>query len=262
MRLNLLRLPEHLTRLARSAKILAFEGVPGPDSLSAIVLETVARNQFGGDIYVRPSFYKSSEVIGVRLHDLDWGLYVVAMPFGDYIPLTGIRAITSSWRRVADNAIPARAKIVGAYVNSAFARSEAASAGVEEAIVLTESGHISEGSAENIFLVRDGVLLTPPVTDDILEGITRAGIMEIAGILGIPVLERSLDRTELYVADEVLLCGTGAQIAPVLEVDGRTVGHGEPGPVTTAIIERYNAAVRGQDPAFAYWLTPAPTREQ
>ena len=165
--------------------------------------------------------------------------------------------MVSSWRRISDSALPARAKITGSYVNSALAKSEALENGYDEAIMLTVDGHISEGSAENLFMLRDGVFVTPPVTEDILEGITRgllAGL--IRDELGLPVVERSIDRTELYACDELLLCGTGAQVSPVIEVDRRPVGSGRVGPRTRALQEIYFKAVRGLDPRYASWLTP------
>jgi branched-chain amino acid aminotransferase len=185
----------------------------------------------------------------------------VATPFGAYIDTdTGIRCMTSSWRRTADVAIPARGKIVGAYVNSALAKTEAMLDGYDEAIVLSWDGHVSEGSAENLFMVRDGMIFTPSVTDEILEGITRAGIMRLAADMGMPVVERAIDRTELYIADEIFLCGTGAQVSPVVEVDHRRVGSGVPGPITTAIKDRYFQAVRGNLPEYAHWVVPVYTR--
>ena len=193
----------------------------------------------------------------MKLHNLDHDFYIFSLPFGDYIDTTkGTRVGTVSWRRTADVAIPARGKIVGAYVNSAFAKTEANLNGYDEAIVLTLDGHASEGSAENLFIVRDGVLITPPVTDEILEGITRTGLIEIAREFGIRVVERSVDRTELYVADEVFLCGTGAQVSPVIEVDRRPVGDGTVGPITARIKDHYFDIVRGRVPAYAHWLTP------
>jgi branched-chain amino acid aminotransferase len=180
------------------------------------------------------------------------------VPFGQYIDTEGgIRAMVSSWRRTDDNAIPARGKITGAYVNGALAKSEAQLNGFDEAIVLTADGHVSEGSAENLFIVRNGVLITPPVTDNVLEGITRRRMLELArNDLGIETDERSIDRTELYVADEVFLCGTGAQISPVIEIDRRTIGMGRPGPTTKDLSHRYFDAVRGKVPAYRDWLTP------
>ncbi|HET7636310.1 MAG TPA: aminotransferase class IV, partial [Candidatus Limnocylindria bacterium] len=167
-----------------------------------------------------------------------------------------VRCMVSSWRRTDDNAIPARSKITGAYVNSAFAKSEAQLNGYDEAIVLTQEGHVSEGSAENIFIVKGDALITPPVTDNILEGITRARLMQVADDLEIPVVERSIDRTELYLADEVFLCGTGAQISPVVEIDRRRVGAGRPGTITRRLSQTYFDAVRGRSERYRDWLTP------
>jgi branched-chain amino acid aminotransferase len=164
--------------------------------------------------------------------------------------------MTSSWRRNADEALPARGKIVGGYVNMAFQKSEAELNGYDEAVVLTADGHVNESSAANIFVVRDGVALTPPVSDDLLEGVTRKGLMELLHNEGIPVLERSIDRSELYVADEVFVCGTGVQVSPVIEVDHRAVGAGTIGPIAGLVRDRYFEAVRGRRPEYSHWLTP------
>ena len=180
-----------------------------------------------------------------------------AIPFGKYIDTeSGVRAQVSSWRRTDDNAIPARGKVTGAYVNSALAKSEAQLNGFDEAIVLTQDGHVSEGSAENLFIVRDTTLITPAVTDNVLEGITRSRLIGLAGDLGIPVIQRSIDRTELYNADEVFLCGTGAQVSAVVEIDRRMVKDGRPGPITTRLSRTYFEAVRGRLDAYHSWLTP------
>lgn len=252
-----LKVREHAQRLRRNAGMLLMDPVPSVDELAGLIVETIQRNKFRQDVYVRPSFYKSSRVIGVRLHHLDHELYIVAVPFGDYIDTnSGVRLMSSSWRRNADEAIPARGKIVGGYVNMAFQKSEAELNGFDEALVMTADGHASEGSAANLFVVRDGVLLTPPVTDDILEGVTRGAILEIARNEQIPVEIRSIDRSELYVADEILLCGTGVQVSPVVELDHRPIGSGEVGSVTRRIRERYFDAVRGQLPEYRHWLTP------
>jgi branched-chain amino acid aminotransferase len=232
------------------------DGLPSVDELVSIAVETVKRNGFREDVYIRPSFYKSTRAIGVRLHHLEHELYVIATPFGNYIDIEkGVRIMTSSWRRNADEALPARGKIVGGYVNMAFQKSEAELNGFDEALVLTPDGHASEASAANLFVVRDGVLLTPPVSDDILEGVTRKAIVQLATDAGIPVEVRSIDRSELYVCDEVFLCGTGVQISPVVEVDHRQVGTGSIGPVSRLVSERYFAAVRGNLPEYADWLT-------
>ena len=253
-----LELLPHYERIRASARLLMMEVRQTPEELAEITLELLRRDGLREDVYLRPIIYKSSETIGVRLHNLDADVTIFGVPFGQYIDTEGgIRAQVSSWRRTDDNAIPARGKITGAYVNGALAKSEAQLNGFDEAIVLTADGHVSEGSAENLFIVKDGVLVTAPVTDNILEGITRRRLMEIArNEFGVEVRERSIDRTELYTADEVFLCGTGAQISPVIEIDRRTVGSGRPGPVTKDLSRTYFDAVRGRLPAYRDWLTP------
>jgi branched-chain amino acid aminotransferase len=252
-----LKVREHVERIRNSCQVLLMNDVPSVDELTSLILEVARRNGFRQDTYIRPSFYKSTQAIGVKLHGLSHQLYILSLPFGNYVDVdTGIRVGTVSWRRVQDDALPARSKIVGAYVNSAFAKTEAMLNGYDEALVLTHDGHASEGSAENLFIVRDGTLITPPVHDDILEGITRAGIMEIAEELKVRVVERSIDRTEVYVADEVFMCGTGAQVSPVIEVDHRTVGSGAIGPITAQIKDRYFDIVRGRVPEYSHWVTP------
>ena len=248
---------EHVERIRNSAKILLMDPVPSVDELAGIILETVRRNGFREDVYIRPSFYKSTRAIGVRLHHLEHQLYVIAVPFGNYVNVdSGIRLMTSSWRRNADEAIPARGKIVGGYVNMAFQKSEAELNGFDEALVLTADGAASEASAANLFIVRDGTVITPPVSDDILEGITRKAITQLAVDNGLSVESRTIDRSELYVCDEVFLCGTGVQVSPVVEVDHRPVGSGQVGPIARMIRDRYFEAVRGDVDAYRHWLTP------
>jgi branched-chain amino acid aminotransferase len=254
--LHVLFVREHAERIRNSARMLLMENLPSTDELVGIILETVRRNGYREDVYIRPSFYKSTKAIGVRLHHLDHELYVITSPFGNYIDIEkGVRVMSSSWRRNADEALPARGKIVGGYVNMAFQKSEAELNGFDEALVMTPDGHASEASAANLFMVREGVILTPPVSDDILEGVTRKAIITLAKDLGIPVEVRSIDRSELYVCDEVFLCGTGVQVSPVIEVDHRAVGTGEVGPITRQVSERYFAAVRGTLPEYRSWLT-------
>jgi branched-chain amino acid aminotransferase len=252
-----LHLLEHYRRLHRSCRIMKLDLPYSPERLVEITLELLRRSGYREDCYVRPLVYKSSELIGVRLHDLESAFTVFAVPFGTYIDIDrGISCGVSSWRRVDDNAIPARSKITGSYVNAALAKTEAQEAGYDEAIVLTNDGHVSEGSAENLFMVRGGTLITPPVSDNILEGIVRGSIMRIAGDLGIPLLERSIDRTELYIADELFLCGTGAQLSPVTSVDHRKVGDGTPGPITQRLSRVYFDAVRANSDRYKEWVTP------
>lgn len=255
--LYVLHLREHFERMHRSCKIMRIQLPYGVAELSGIALEVLRRCGYRGDAYLRPLAFKSSEVIGVRLHDLEDSFTLFAIPFGTYIEIDrGISCGVSSWRRTDDNAIPARSKITGAYVNAALAKTEAQEAGYDEAIVLNPDGHVSEGSAENLFMLREGTLVTPPGTDNILEGIVRASVLRIAGDLGIPVAIRPIDRTELYICDELFLCGTGAQIAPVTSVDHRPVGDGRIGAVTQRIKDVYFRAVRGDDERYRAWVTP------
>ncbi len=250
-------LREHVERIRHSCRIMMMEPVPAVDEIVAIIAETIRRNHFREDVYVRPSFYKSTRAIGVRLHHLDHDLCVIAVPFGNYVETEkGIRVMTSSWRRNSDEALPARAKITGGYANMAFQKSEAELNGFDEAIVLTANGHASEASAANLFVVRDGVVITAPVYDDILEGITRAAMIELCRAEGFTVETRSIDRSELYIADEIFLCGTGVQVSPVIEIDHRLVGSGKVGPIAGAISSRYFDAVRGRLPEYRHWLTP------
>jgi branched-chain amino acid aminotransferase len=253
-----LELLPHYERIRASARLLMMEVRQSPEELVEITVELLRRDGLREDVYLRPIIYKSSETIGVRLHNLDADITIFGVPFGQYIDTEGgIRAQVSTWRRTDDNAIPARGKITGAYVNGALAKSEAQLNGFDEAIVLTADGHVSEGSAENLFIVKGGSLITPPVTDNILEGITRRRLIEIArDELGIEAVERQIDRTELYNADEVFLCGTGAQISPVIEIDRRSIGGGRPGQVTRELSRIYFDAVRGRLPAYRGWLTP------
>ena len=256
-RLYGLKLREHAERIRQSCRILMMKDVPSVDELVGLIVETVRRNGFREDVYIRPSFYKSTSAIGVRLHDLDNELYIIVVPFGNYIDTdSGVRVMTSTWRRNADEALPARGKIVGGYVNMAFQKTEAELNGFDEAVVLTADGHVNEASAANVFVVRDGVALTPPVSDDLLEGVTRLALMEILGNEGIPVEVRSIDRSELYVADEMFLCGTGVQVSSVIEVDHRPMGSGSIGPIGRLVRDRYFEAVRGRLPEYAHWLTP------
>jgi branched-chain amino acid aminotransferase len=243
----LFRLREHYERFLNSCKILQIHLPYSIDDLIQISVELVQRNGQQQDVYLRPMAYKADEMIGVRLHGLKDAFILTSEPMGSYINTTGLSCGVSSWRRVDDNAMPARAKITGAYVNSAFAKSEAMQNGFDEAIMLTHDGHVSEGSAENIFLLMNGEFVTPASTENILLGITRDTIMEM-GLreFGRITRERTVDRTELYIADEIFLCGTGAQIAPVIEVDHRPVGNGTIGPLSKEVQRIYFDIVRGR----------------
>jgi branched-chain amino acid aminotransferase len=253
------RLREHYQRLRKSCRILRIGLALSDDELCDLTTELVARNGYREDVYVRPIAYKSEEAIGPRMHDIDDDFLVFVMPFGDYLDVNaGIRCVTSTWRRVDDLGIPARAKVNGLYVNSALAKTEALENGFDEAIMLDDRGHVSEGSGENIFLVRDGKLITPGPSDNILEGITREAVTTLArDELGIETVERSIDRSELYVADECFMTGTAAHVTSVTEVDRRPIGNGEPGAVTKRLQQLYFDAMRGKNDKYAHWVTPA-----
>jgi len=256
--LFILQQRDHWERMQRSVKVLKLKIPISVDELCGITIELVRKNGFRQDTYIRPLAFKSSEEIGVRLHNLKDSFAIYVTPYGSYVDTErGIRCMVSSWRRIDDNVAPARAKITGIYVNSALAKTEAMENGFDEAIMLTGDGHVCEGSAENLFLVRANQVITPPVQDNILEGITRQSLIGLLrDDLGVPVVERSVDRSELYVADEVFLCGTGAQIAPVIDIDHRPIGTGQVGPIATRLQALYFDIVRGRNPKYADWLTP------
>ncbi|MBI6546129.1 MAG: branched-chain amino acid transaminase [Cyanobacteria bacterium NC_groundwater_1444_Ag_S-0.65um_54_12] len=255
--LYILHLAEHFRRMAKNAKIL-FMNLPADIAgLCDISVQLARETEFNQDLYLRPTLYKADEVIGVRLHGLKDAFHIYCAPMGTYVDIDRpLHLGTSSWRRIADTAVPARAKIIGAYINSALCKTEAIMNGFDEGLFLNEDGHVCEGSAENLFMVRDGTLVTPSVADNILEGITRSSIMEIAERdLGIKCQARTIDRTEIYIADELFICGTGAQIAWVSHVDHRTIGTGQLGPITEKIREIYFKAVHGELPQYSHWLT-------
>ncbi|SNZ11061.1 branched-chain amino acid aminotransferase [Persephonella hydrogeniphila] len=248
---------EHYERLFKNMKVLNMEIEESIDDLIDITKELILINNIKSDIYIRPLVYFSDLKIRPKLVGYSAKITIYTYPLGDYIDINnGIKAIVSSWTRLNDNMIPPRLKVAGAYVNSAFSKTEAILAGADEAIVLNKNGYVSEGSAENIFIVRDGKLITPPVSDDILEGITRNAIITIAKDLGYEVEERHIARTELYVADEVFFCGTGAQVSPVVEIDHRKIGDGKPGKITKEIQSVYFDAVRGKIEKYSDWVVP------
>ncbi len=250
---------DHFKRVLNSAKMLLMELPYTPEDMLGILRDLLRKENYRGvDVYIRPLAYKSSVGIGVRLHDLEADFTMFALPFGSYIPNEeGARVTFSSWRRIDDNMIPARGKIVGAYANSAFIKTDASLAGYDEALVLDQSGHISEGSAENFFMVRDGVVYTPPVTSNILEGITRRTVIQLLREeMGLEVVEREIDRTEVFIADEAFFCGTGVQIVAIAEVDHRPVGTGQMGPVVRRLRELYFDLVRGKLLRYREWNVP------
>lgn len=255
--LLLVRMPEHYERWKRNCGLLRIQVPRSVEELCEITAELCRRNRFESNVYVRPLAYKSAQRIGVLPDDKD-SFSIIAVPFGDYLDSRrGLHAGVVSWRRIEDNAIPARGKLCGAYVNSALASDEARRNGYDEAILLNEDGHVAEGATCNIFLVRNGRLVTPPGTDNILEGITRASIIELARReMQLDVVERSIDRSELYVADEVFFTGTAVEIAPIVKIDHRPVGSGQIGPIASELKRLYVEATRGRLPAWRHWLQP------
>jgi len=254
-RLFMFRPYEHFHRLLDSAKIMSMSVPYDEQGLIDLSLELLRTDNWQEDIYLRPTIYKADMGIGVRLHNLrdEFSMFVTA--FEKYLANdTNAHLTFSSWRRIDDNTIPARGKISGSYANSALIKTDANRAGFDEAIVLDQDGQVSEGSAMNIFMVRDGILVTPPSTDNILEGITRRSVIELArNELGLQVMERSIDRTEVFIAEELFLTGTAAQIVAATKVDYRPIGNGAMGPITTKLRALFDDVVRAKLPKYHKW---------
>ena len=255
--LHLFRPLDHFQRMAGNVKLLHMSLPSSPGALVDATTELIRRNRFAEDVYVRPILFKSATRVGVTLPEEE-SFAILAVPFGRYLESRkGLKCMITSWRRLQDNSIPCRGKICGAYVNSALASHEARLRGFDEAIFLNEAGHVAEGSAENLFLVRRGRLITPDVSQGILEGITRDTLICFAHeTLGLEVEARAVDRTELYVADEVFLCGTAAEVAPVTSIDERPVGDGHPGHITLRLQHMYDQIVHGHLPRHRNWMEP------
>jgi branched-chain amino acid aminotransferase len=255
--LFLMRPLEHFRRWRQNCGILRIDVPLSPEDLCAITVELARRNEFHTNVYVRPLAYKCAERVGVAIDDED-AFFIAALPFGEYLQSdSGLHAGVSGWRRVEDNAIPARGKICGAYANSALASDDARRSGFDEAILLNEDGHVTEGATCNLFMVRNGCLITPTITENVLEGITRDSVMELARReLGLEVVERPIDRSELYVCDELLMTGTAVGVAPVIGVDHRPVADGCVGSITRSLRQMYFLATHGRLPAYRKWLVP------
>lgn len=256
--LSVFRIDDHYQRFLNAVKILGVSIPYAKERLKEITIELARLNSPATDVYFRPFAYAGSTRLSPNLSRdsvFDFSLYMI--PLGDYLPTDkGLSAAVSSWKRVSDNAIPPRAKISGSYINSALARKEAADRGCDEAIVLAEDGSVCEGSAENLFIVRDDVLITPQKSNDILEGVTRRSIIELAKDLGIKVEERPVDRTELYIADEAFFSGTGVQLAWLAKIDNRVVGSGQRGKITAKIQNLFFETVRGENKKYSpKWCT-------
>ena len=254
--INIFRLRDHFQRFTQSAGLIKVRLPLDVDGLCDLAAEMTRRNRPTSNVYFRPYAYKAGLDLGPTLGGVDDGFALYMLPLGNYYgDVAGLSVMVSSWQRISDNAIPARGKVAGTYVNSSITKDEAREYGFDDAILLNDRGKVSEGSACNLMLVRNGVLITPPVTADILEGITRRSILQLARDGGIPVEEREVDRTELYVADELFFCGTGVQVTPITQVDKRTVGDGGMGSVTGQLQRRFFDIVQGRAPEYAHWLT-------
>lgn len=262
--LFIFRAYDHFLRFIQSASLLRIQVPYSVDELIAILRELLQKEGWRENCYIRPLAYKSTEIIGVRLHDLDDQVAIFSLPFGRYIENEeGAHVGFSAWRRVDDNAIPARGKIIGAYANSALIKTDAVLAGYDEAIVLNEDGHVSEMSAANLFIVRRGVAITPPVNANVLEGIVRRSLIQLLqDDLGVPVVERDVDRTELYLADEAFMCGTGVQVAAITQVEHRPLGDGKIGAITKRLRDLFYEVVSGRVQKYRGWLTPVYVNEQ
>ncbi len=253
----LFRLKEHYQRLHNGCRVLKIDLPYTIDELCQITVKLVEMCRFKEDVYVRPLAYKSAERLGVRLHDVESDFLALVIPWGPYLDMDKASCCVSSWRRPDDNVIPPQAKITGLYANNALAKSEAIENGFDEAIMLTPDGHISEGSGENIFLVLDGKLVTPASYSNILMGITRDTVIKLAQKeLGIETIERPVDRSELYIAEECFLTGTAAHITPIAEIDHRQIGNGEIGDITKKLQQLYSQIIRGNNPKYLDWCTP------
>lgn len=252
------RVPEHFERLKRSAKVMHMQVTNSVDELCDITKTLLNKNNYQEDTYIRPTMYKSAQKIGTHLLNNTDSLLIFSVAMGDYIDTSkGLRVCVSNWRRTSDNAIPPRAKIGGAYANAALIATDSRLAGFDDAIVLSENGTVTEGSAMNLFLVMDGKLVTTQTTDNILKGITRDTIIELAkDVLGLEVIERVIDRTELYIADEAFYCGTGAQVSPIVNIDNRDLGDGKVGPISSKLQKLYFDVVKGRVPEYKKWCMP------
>ena len=252
------RVPEHYERLIRSAKIMHMDPLHTVDEYCEITKSLLKKNNYKEDAYMRPTLYKSAQKVGPGLYDNPDSFMIIANKMGDYIDTSkGLKVCVSSWRRNSDNAIPPRAKVAGSYANAALIKTDAHNAGFDDAIVLDEQGQVTEGSAMNLFLVQNGKLVTTMKTDNILVGITRNTIMELAkDVLGLEVEERAIDRTELYISDEAFYCGTGAQVSPIVSIDGRKLGDGNVGPIAKELQKLYFDVVKGRVPKYKKWCMP------
>ncbi len=256
--LYVFRAKEHYERLLRSAKIMYMESPYTVEEYCKITVDLMKKNNYKEDAYMRPTLYKSAQKVGPGLFDNPDSFMIISNKMGDYIDTSkGLSVCVSSWRRNSDNAIPPRAKVAGSYANAALIKTDAHNAGFDDAVVLDEQGQVTEGSAMNLFLIQNGKLVTTMKTDNILVGVTRNTIMELAkDVLGLEVEERAIDRTELYISDEAFYCGTGAQVSPIVEIDHRKLGDGNVGPIAKELQKLYFDVVKGKVPKYKKWCMP------
>ncbi|MFU0824967.1 branched-chain amino acid transaminase [Clostridium sp.] len=251
------RLKEHYERFLQSCKTINIKLPYTVDDLIKFTIELLKKNNFKTTTYVRPIAYKGADKIGPTLNDDDDRIVIYCQPLGSYTGKTELKVAVTSWSRVEDNMLPPRTKATAAYLNSGLASLEVIRKGYDEAIFLTRSGHVCEGPGENIFMVRKGKLITPPPSDNILEGITRDTVMLLAkNELGIEVVERSITRTELYAADELFFSGTAMEVTPIIEVDDRVVGNGKPGEISAKIKKLFFEITTGKNPKYAHFCIP------
>lgn len=254
--LYIFRARDHYMRFHNSAKIMGIKINYGIDELVDATVELLRANELHEDVYIRPITFVSASTINLDIRGLETTTAIIAIPFGHYLEPRGVKAKVVSWLRIHNSMFPMKAKVGGIYVNSVIALLDAKVSGFDEAILLNRDGYVAEGSGENIFIVKDGVLYTPPTYDSILEGITRDTVMTIARDLGLSVVERRITREELYTADEVFFVGTAAEVTPVINIDGRVIGNGEPGPITLKVRNYYMDIVHGRVDKYRGWLTP------
>ncbi|MEA3198864.1 MAG: branched-chain amino acid aminotransferase [Thermoplasmata archaeon] len=257
-RLNVFELDAHSKRLERNAKMMGFSQTPDWKTLREWQLYALSCNEFSGDVYLRPVIYYGEGGIGIFPKTQAQKTLIMAVPMGSYFGKPTLSVKVSSWVRIPGNVIPPLAKVNGGYANSYLAAKEARDAGFDDAIMLNRNGYVSEGSGANIFVVKDGHLITPGYSNDILDGVTRTHVMRLAKDLGIPVEVRTIARAELYTADELFFCGTGVEISPIGKVDHVVLNENDVGPITKQIQARFQSSVRGKIPQYAHLLTPVP----
>lgn len=255
---------DHFERLLQSGSLMRMKLDFTPEKLLQILTDLLRSENYQENSYIRPLAFKSQETLGISLHDVADDLTIMAFPVGSFVVTDkGAHLCVSGWRRVDDNAIPARGKVTGAYANSTLIKSDAQLAGFDDALILNQDGHVAEASGANVMIIRKGVVITPPITANILEGIVRRSLIQLLREeLDVEVEERNIDRTEVYLADEIFLCGTGAQVAPVTRVDNRPIGDGNVGPITRELRELFFKVVTARVPKYRDWVSPVYSAEQ